>query len=132
MIDQSPAISGGISTYSFIFSTVVPLNDGDIVQFEFPPQILLPSQADLIIVPVPRDDGNGNQVTDNLIIEKVGTHRVNIIFVNVAPTVISYAWKIENIKNPTSLQPTGPFINFTVLTYDGYIIQVFPGTGPTV
>ena len=69
-IDQSPAITGGITSYTFIFTTTVFLIDGDVITFEFPPEVQLPAAEDLVIVPLPRNNDGSGLVVDVVTIEK--------------------------------------------------------------
>lgn len=91
-IDQSPAINGDINSFTFIFTTTVFLIDGDVITFEFPPEVALPAPEDLIIVPVPRNNGGSSLVVDVVTVEKQGSYKVSITFVTVAPTLVSYSW----------------------------------------
>ena len=131
-IDQSPAINGDINSYTFIFTTTVFLIDGDVITFEFPPEVALPAPEDLIIVPVPRNNGGSNLVVDVVTVEKQGSHKVSITFVTVAPTLVSYSWQLLNIKNPTYMKPSSQFINFAIYDKNGYFIQSYQKPGPTV
>lgn len=65
------------------------LIDGDVVEFEFPPEIGLPSDDDLVIREIPRI--LENQISsDWLKIEKISSHKVSITFGRADPAIGVY------------------------------------------
>jgi len=86
--------------------------------------VTLPTPLDLIVVPIARVVG-GVSVTDDIIIEKQGSHQVGITFKKVAPTTETYKWQILNLKNPPSTKPSAPFVNLVVLSAASSQVQTF-------
>ena len=65
-------VNGATSIYTFSFSSSVTIINGDVIQFTFPDEIVLPGiDTDFNITPVPRTVG-GIVVYDDLKIESTG------------------------------------------------------------
>ena len=98
--------------------------NGDVVEFEFPPEIGLPSDDDLEILQIPRILGD-EIVNDWLKIDKIASHKVSITFLRAGPAIDVYQWQIFNLRNPTSTQRSSPFTNLIVYASDRSSVQSY-------
>lgn len=115
LVRPSSDINGELNVYEFQISTKVNILDGDYWVIEFPPQVILPDTVDeLNIIPVPRTS-LGVEVVDVLEAEISG-QVLTITYISVAVNQAAYHFRIENIQNPYSTEPSDPFVN--VVSYD--------------
>ena len=96
--------NGALNQYLFTLTTEVSIVDGDKLYITFPPQIKIPLIENLNIASSQRIV-NQVVVTDE-IQAVINGQTVIITFVKVGAISGTYMLTMDNIRNPTSLQPS--------------------------
>ena len=120
-----------MNTYTFEITTSVPMKNGDVLKFAFPPQINV--------------NGNGQATvctpsnSDDTIICGISGNDIQITLHNLAPRAEdkvariydqTIGWTMTNIQNPPSLQESDKFKLTNLFTPDNYIVaQVAESNG---
>ena len=125
-VKPSNETNGGISDVTISITTQVKLEDGDVLSFTVPSQVIVPQTADeLNIISIGRDIREDLlDVKDELKVE-VNGNTITVTFVKVGEATNLYKFVVSGLKNPPSQMESDGFSNIYIKDKDNWSVMIY-------
>ena len=125
-IKPSNETNGGISDVSISINTIIKLEDGDVLTFTVPSEVIVPQSAsELDIISIGRDINEDLlDVKDDLKVE-VNGNTITVTFVKVGESTNLYKFVVSGLKNPPSQMETEGFSNIFIKDKDNWSVMIY-------
>ena len=114
---QSNYTNGALNTYVFSLQSTIPLQDGDRLQFDVPPQITPPKSSSEM-------DCKGRDNVAQVSCSVSGRSMI-VQFQKISGTTGTFGWTVDNMKNPASSMPSESFSGIFVVSSEQYEVATY-------
>lgn len=119
-VQASAFTNGETNTYTFSIQQPIPLIAGDRIVFTMPDELAPPADSAAMAC--------AGVTNINVMVCEIAGRDVIITFADVVAqsTGATYSWRIANVGNPYSTEPSSSFTGIKVISANGFDISVYP------